>query len=223
MPRPKNASYKSYKLIYEALHNGPKYFKEIEDITGLHRNTLAARLRFLVSEGLIRKRKERNRVYNEIIEPLRDREGKLRIEGLKWFKHLVKTEEIRHKKRELKALLRDEIEDRRQLNKVYRFIEDFHESFDELLNFPESKEILDIIENWQEAQIDKLWWILNLNMVIILLNSQKQICPECLHFETITDSETNEIICKECGFVVADEIIPPDKRLKMILTFLESR
>lgn len=59
--------YKSYRLIYSALSNGPKYFEELRKITNLHRNTLSSRLKFLVSEGLVRKVRKSNKVYYEIV------------------------------------------------------------------------------------------------------------------------------------------------------------
>jgi len=223
MPRPKNASYRSHRLIYEALSSGPKYFEELHNITSLHRNTLATRLKFLISEGLIQKRRDGRRVYYEIIEPLTDENGFLRREGLKWLKHIVKTDraEERERRRRLKAVLREETRSRKLIGKMFDVIENFHASLDRLLNLPESQELLDLIENWQSASIPRLWLILVLNKWLVDLNSDKLICPQCYYYGTREDYERNEIICERCGFVIRDEIIPPRERLEMILGLLE--
>ena len=157
MPRPRNAAYRSHKLIYEALSSGPKYGEELLGITGLNRTTLWKRLKFLVSEGLIRKNTEGRYVYYEIIEPLTDEQANLRIEGLRWLKYLVKPEEERQRKRQFKAMIRERIENRETLTRIFKIIEGFHESLDELINLTESQEVLNLMDNWQRATIPKIW------------------------------------------------------------------
>jgi len=220
MPRPRNASYRSHRLIHEALSSGPKYGEELLGITGLNRTTLWKRLKFLVSEGLIRKNTEGEGryVYYENIEPLTDEQGNLRVEGLRWLKHLVKPEEERQRKRQFKAMIKEKIINRETLARFFRIIEDFHVGLDELISLRESQEVLNLIENWQNAPVHRIWLILSLNKLLVDLNSQKLICPECHHY-TI---ERNEVVCERCGFVVGDEIIPPRERLEMILAFLEN-
>ena len=109
MGRPKDSSYRSYRLIYDALSNGPKCFEELWRVTRLHRNTVNARRNHLVSVGLVRKRRSGNKVLNEIIEPLYDESGVLRSEGLKWLKYVWKIDrkERRERRRKLKELLKE--------------------------------------------------------------------------------------------------------------------
>jgi DNA-binding HxlR family transcriptional regulator len=159
MPRPRDSSYKSYRLINEALSSGPKYFEELVGITNLHRNTLAARLKFLQSKGFVAKERQVNRVYYRIIEPLKDANGHLRIEGLKWLNYLISPEDERQRKSQLKAIIREQIEDRKLRSKVYEDIANFHESLDRLVSRPESQEILEYIENWQTESAIKVFLI----------------------------------------------------------------
>jgi ribosomal protein S27E/RNase P protein component len=220
MPRPRNASYRSHHLIYEALSSGPKYLEELENTTGLHRNTLTSRLNFLESEGLIRKRRENHRVYNEIIQPLRNEHGTLRIEGLKWMNYLVGRRTIMQQRNLLRRILREQISDRKKLAATYRFIESWSEDFDELVESSESQEILRVISNWQDVPIPRIWLILELNKYVLYLNSQKRICPDCHSTRTVPDVERNEVVCGNCGLVIEDTIIGSEERLEIILTML---
>jgi DNA-binding transcriptional ArsR family regulator len=222
MPRPRNASYKSHKLIHNALINGPKYFEELKRIAQLHRNTLATRLKFLISEGLIEKTREGCRIYYRDAQPLRDEHGIFRTDGLKWFNYIAKPEEKRRLKRQLRAMIREQIENRKILNRFYELLANFDEELDRLLDITESEEILNLIDDWQNIPMPKIWSILALNKTLVNLNSEKRICPECHHYGTIEDNERNEIVCESCGCVVGDEIIQPRERLEMILAFLEN-
>jgi DNA-binding HxlR family transcriptional regulator len=211
MPRPKNASYKSYKLISQALSEGRKYFEELRNITNLHRNTLNTRLDFLVSEGLVVKSKEGPRTYYQ------------KVQGYKWIKYCLKREEVKQLKKQLKKMMKENIEVSRSLDRALEVIANFDERFDELADSDEGREVLDSIDNCQDAPITKIWLILALNDILINLNSKQLICPECYSLKTVTDNKTNETICEKCGFVIGDEIIALDKRLKIVLTFIEER
>lgn len=208
MPRPRNSSYKSYNVIYNALMNGPKYFQELKDAAGLHRNTVASRLKFLESQGLVRKERRGNRVYYDIIK------------DQKWQRYLINKKEIRDFKRNIKQLAREQLRNTKIMAEIAQKISQFHEELDKLIEHQENQEILELIPNWQEASTLKIHIVLYLNMYIVFLNSNRQICTRCLHFGTITDHESNEIVCPKCGFVIEDEIIPPEQRLKLISKIL---
>jgi ribosomal protein S27AE len=220
MPRPKNASYGSHRAIHDALIRGPKCFQDLVNATGLHRNTVADRLRFLVSEGLVQKAKMGHKVFYSVIEPMNDERGRVRLEGLRWWMYLVNPAIERQQRRLLRKALSEQIEDRRQFDKIYAQVIHFHENFDELVNRQESQEILDHIQNWQELPIDRLFLVLDFNKVLSYLSSTKQICPQCYHYGTITDYETNETSCGRCGYVIEDGVMSPEKRLNLIQTFI---
>jgi len=221
--RPSGSAYRSHRLIYDALISGPKYFQELHQITRLHRNTLANRLTFLVSRGLIQRARKGRRVYYQIVEPFRDEEGRIRDEGRNWSTILLKwgREERRALVKQLKSMLWQRMGNEQQLNEAYQSIADNESGFDRLLSLPESSEILNLLENWRAEPIPKLWLILALNKCIVNLNSVKSICPECHHFGTIADSENQEVICPSCGLVIGDEVISQHERMDMILEFLE--
>lgn len=100
-------------------------------------------------------------------------------------------------------------------------IEDTHVNLDELINLTESQEVLNLIDNWQSVTIPKIWLFLSLNKILVNLNSQKLICPECHHYGTIEANERSETVFERCGLVIGDEVVPPRERLEMILAFLE--
>lgn len=124
MPRPRNASYRSHRLIHKALSSGPKYGAELLSITRLNRTTLWRRLKFLVSEGLVRKSTVGRYAYYEDAEPLTDEHGRLRTEGLKWLEHTVSPQEARQRKRQFKAMIREQMRNRETLIRIFRIIED---------------------------------------------------------------------------------------------------
>jgi predicted transcriptional regulator len=211
MPRPRNASYTSHKLISQALSDGRKYFEELRNITNLHRNTLARRLDFLASEGLVVKSREGHRTYYQ------------KIQRYEWIKHCIKQEEVKQLKKQLKEMMRENAEVNRSLDRALEIIANFDERFDELTSSDEGREVLDNIENCQDMPITKIWLILALNDILKDWNSKQLICPECYSLKIATNDIANETVCEKCGFVIGNEIIPLDKRLKIILTFIEAQ
>ena len=223
MGRPKGSSYRSYRLIYDALSNGPKCFEELWRVTRLHRNTVSARLNHLVSEGLVRKRRSGHKVLYEMIEPLRNESGVLRGEGLKWLKYVWKIDrkERRTRRRQLKQLLKEEIKQKKLFWEVYKELsESLDSELEKLIAKPNSQELLGMIPNWEDLPINKLWLILFLDQFLLYLNSEKMICPYCYHYPTIAPPHAVEIVCPKCANVIEDETISSEIRFKFIRYFL---
>lgn len=223
MGRPKDSSCRSYRLIYDALSTGTKSFGELWKLTGLHRNTLSARLSHLVSAGLLSNRKSGRKSLYEIIEPMQNERGILRSEGLRWLNYVWKIDrkEARKQKAILRGLIKEQIKNEKLTEELARLMEEHYGEFDRLVELSESQELLEIISNWESIPVPKLWLMLSLNKVLVHLNSHKLICPYCYHYGTIQDPESNEIICGECGSVIGDEIIQPEERFRLILEFLK--
>lgn len=213
MPRPKNASYKSYRRIYDALYDGPRYFEDLRKATRLHRNTLAARLKFLVKEGLVSKRRVGNKTYYEISKQIR----------WKWLRYTWKPnpKEIREIKAKIKEFAKNELKRRKIfLKELVQPVENFHSKLDKLVKLSENQEILKIMPQWNEIPIPKLWGIVVLNKLLVECNLEKLVCPNCYSFDVVEEGYEN--VCRKCGFVIGDEIIPAEKRLEIILNHLKT-
>jgi DNA-binding HxlR family transcriptional regulator len=209
MTRPRDSSYRSYKIIREALSSGSKYFKELEDLTNLHRNTLNHRLNFLISEGLVKRNRIGHRVYYSFEET--PNEGLLKWQSsARWYELTVPLVKRRRQERQLK----------RSAMKSVRELLDFFGTFDQLIQNEDSQQVLAAIPNWQQVPMDKLYWILLLNKELVRLSSNQLLCPECYSYRTIVDGEHNEVICGRCGLIIEDVTIPAEKRLEFILSFL---
>jgi DNA-binding transcriptional ArsR family regulator len=213
VPRPKNASYKSYRRIYDALYDGPRYFEDLRKATRLHRNTLATRLKFLVKEGLVSKRRAKNRTFYEI--------SKQNV--WRWLRYTWKPnpKEISQAKAQIKEFAKNELKRREIfLEELIKPVQDFHSKLDKLAKLPESQEILEIIPQRSEMPICKLWGILVLNKFLVECNLERLVCPNCYSFDVAEEGYEN--VCRKCGFVIGDEIIPAEKRLEIILDHLRT-
>jgi DNA-binding HxlR family transcriptional regulator len=224
MPRPKDSSSRSYKLIYDALSSGERYFEELHYLTKLHRNTLSDRLKYLCSRGMIGRRKEGHRIYYALLEPLTDGRNVLSIRGLKWMDYLETKHQREERERKMYRSIKDIMKEQQTANRfreaMANEISKFHETLDELVETPESQEILNLTTDWQKISMNDLCLILSLNKIVVNLSSTKQICPECHHYGTRTDPETDEVVCEKCGIVVTDDVMPPEARLELIVSFL---
>lgn len=87
-----------------------------------------------------------------------------------------------------------------------------------LENLPENKDLLESQElfegfpEWEELSPDEYYSMLKTNHDL----TEKAICPLCFHIGTVEDRSTNEIICRNCGYVMGDEPIPLRKRVEAI-------
>ena len=44
--------------------------------------------------------------------------------------------------------------------------------------------------------------------------------PALLCYKTLTDMDTNEVCCSQCGLVIEEVFIPVEKRLELIFSYL---
>jgi DNA-binding transcriptional ArsR family regulator/predicted RNA-binding Zn-ribbon protein involved in translation (DUF1610 family) len=68
MPRPRNSSPRSYELIWLALIDGEKTWTQLLGETGLHRDTLSRRLKYLVSQEMVKREKRGRLVYYSMVK-----------------------------------------------------------------------------------------------------------------------------------------------------------
>jgi predicted transcriptional regulator len=195
MPRPKNSSFRSYALILDTLIEGnPKCFEDIVKLTGLHRNTVGSRLKHLVSEDLVMKRRESHKILYSVVYPFAFEKWS----KLSWriFKELRK----------------------RKYKKLFKEIKNW-QPFPELIKLERlsiSKELLELKPELSELPVDKFQLILEFNRDL----GNKIICPDCFQ-RTIEVKETKEVVCPISGIVIDDEIIAPRQRLGIILNLFK--
>jgi len=198
MPRPKNSSPKSYELIFNALITGPKCYSDIIKITGLHRNTVASRLKFLVNKGLVRKKRFKNKIIYELnIKYLDKHRGLISFDALKEWAYLMTTRENKYEYLNKYIELWFKLDGDRIARIANEVIREFIlEENKEKLEHEEVKKLIEIIKKRKEA----------LPLKQVISHIEVPYCLECYEkygklIKCIYDSETNEHICPSCGLV----------------------
>ena len=198
MPRPKNSSPKSYELIFNALITGPKCYSDIIKITGLHRNTVSSRLKFLVNKGLVRKRRIGNKmIYEFNIKYLDKHHGLMSFEALREWAYLMTTRENKYEYLDKYIELWFKIDGDSIAERVNEVIRELIlEANKAKLEQEAAKELIEIAKKRKEA----------LSIEEVISHLKIPICLECYEkygkkIQCVYDPETNEYVCPECGLV----------------------
>lgn len=199
MGRPKDASCESYRLIYDALLNGPKCFEEVCRETGLHRNTVGSRLRYLLEKNLLNRYREGHKVIYEIKKTQPPYYGW----EIPWISLMMNREDWRKKWKQIDEEIRV-FERQRRWNSL---LEQRYKQILQFLELPPNREML---EGFEKAGIDWKNKSLGELLPILYKNLEAPVCPECLQEEkaiifSIHDSEGGEIICPKCGLILRRE------------------
>jgi len=199
MPRPKNSSPKSYELIFNALITGPKCYSDIIKITGLHRNTVSSRLKFLVNKGLVRKKRVGNKmIYEFNIKYLDKHRGLMSFEALRDWAYLMTTRENKYEYLDKYIELWLKFDGKRIARIANKAIREFIlEENKEKLEHEEVKKFIEIIKERKES----------LPLQQVISHIEVPYCLECYKkygklIKGIYDPETNEYVCQECGLVI---------------------
>jgi hypothetical protein len=204
MVRPRDSSYHSYSLISDVLADGPpRCFEELWRLTRLHRNTLSSRLKYLVSEGLVMKTREKHRVQYALVEP---------IDMMRWTEISWRIWREIGKRKYLKVI------------REWRNTETVP-GLKKLENLPENQDLLDSQElfegfpEWKDLSPEQYYSMLKINNDL----TEKAICPECFHIGTVEDHSTYEIICPICGTVITDQSVSLQRRVEAISSILNDQ
>lgn len=209
MGRPKHSSYRSYQLIYARLLQGPLWLEDCKS-TGLKsRSTVHRRLKFLVSRGLVKRRRQGHKILYEMV-PTQNADGTITLEGIEW--HGLLYPMSRKEKRRIGRGIRKcgkQILNMGKLNsRVLEVIDETWRRIDKIIENPRNREVYELL---REIGIDwKQIPITNLLEFLLYPHLEDQLCISCLRESKriiyyVTDPNTGEVICPVEGIVVREE------------------
>jgi len=190
MPRPRRPSTKSIKLIYDSLAKSPKCFGDIVKETGLHRNTVATTLNFLVEKKMLKRYREKkgHEVMYEIVAGWETH----------WIELMMTKEDWKRKWKEVDNEIEDHLKRKRLKNFKTELMTFLHEKLIE-----PNRALAKVLR-----ELD-----MNVPIEIFLKHLERPYCMECLKTKKElkrTSFKDGEYVCTECGIVAETE--PFEKR-----------
>ena len=194
MTRPKKPATETIKKIYALLIGGSFYFEDIYVKTGLHRNTVATTLDYLVEKRMISRERRGRKVFYDIIKTQPPYFGW----EILWVE-LMTTEQdkkmiFKRMEQEVKkSILRRKTKDR--VHELYK------RSYETLIEPEASQEFIKVLQSINHP----------ITLRLLLNNLQNPFCLECLRLEKIfcrlVTTSDGELSCERCGTTFQNSLL----------------